>query len=143
MSRAYVPHVCDVLGAALPAALLSGLPSSLHAVLTRRDPLAASVAAGSIALPNETRRARLLLAAVPVHVALSVGWAVVLAFALPRRNPIAEGTLAGLAIAAIDLGILGRCYPRIRALPVIPQIADHVAFGIVATRSLVRQGETR
>jgi hypothetical protein len=31
----------------------------------------------------------------------------------------------------LDLGAVGRRYPRIRNLPVAPQLADHVAFGLV------------
>ena len=126
------------LRAAVSASLFSGIPSTVHALVTRRDPLEASVAAGSILLPRETRRVRLLIASVPVHAALSLGWAVVLGYVLPRRNPIAEGSLAGIAIAGLDLGIVGRHYPRIRALPVLPQIGDHVAFGIITAIVLSR-----
>lgn len=129
------------LRAALPAAIFSGVPSTIYALLSQRDPLEAALAAGSIVLPHEQRRLRLLLAAVPVHLALSIGWAVVLVKTLPRRNLIREGALAGLAIAAIDLGVIGRPYPRIRALPLLPQIADHVAFGVIASVALSRHEE--
>ncbi len=128
------------LRAAVPAALVSGLPSTVHAVLAGRDPLEPSVAAGSILAPREQRSLPLLAAAVPVHLALSAGWAVVLAGVLPRKRPLLEGTLAGLTIAAIDLGLVGRRYPRIRALQTMPQVADHVAFGIVTALALTRQG---
>lgn len=126
----------DALRAALPAATLSGAPSTLHALATGRDPLDAAVAAGSILLPNERRRGRLLLAAAPVHVSISVLWSLVLAVLLPRKNPILEGTAAGLVIASIDLGLIGRRYPLIRALDPVPQVADHIAFGIIAARML-------
>jgi hypothetical protein len=39
------------------------------------------------------------------------------------------GALAGLGIAALDLGLIGRRFPRVRALPQLPQVADHVAYG--------------
>ena len=129
----------DVLRAGLPAALLSGLPSTAFAIFRRRDPLEASVAAGSILLPRERRRGRLLMAAIPVHLALSAVWTVAIAVVLPRRKPLAEGTLAGLAIAALDLGVIGRRFPRIAALQTGPQIADHIAFGIIAAAGLARQ----
>ena len=128
----------ESLRVALPAALLSGLPSTIHALVLGRDPLEATVAAGSILLPKEQRRARLLIAAVPVHLLLSVAWAVVLAAVLPRRRPLVEGTAAGLAIAAIDLGVVGRLFPRIRALQPLPQVADHIAFGIITAAALPR-----
>jgi hypothetical protein len=118
------------------AAVLSGAPSTLHAVATGRDPLEATLAAGSILLPGEMRRAHLLAAAVPVHLALSLGWAVVLDRAGVRTAR--AGAVAGLAIAALDLSIAGNRFPRIRALPVLPQLADHVAFGAIAGRMLGR-----
>ena len=127
------------LRAAIPAAVLSGIPSTFHALVTKTDPLEASIAAGSILLRNEQRRDRLLIAAVPVHLGLSAGWAVILAAALPLRNPVGEGALAGLGIAAIDLAVIGSRYPRIRALRPLPQIADHVIFGVVASVALSRQ----
>lgn len=127
------------LKAGLPAALFSGLPSTAYAVRHKRDPLEATVAAGSILLPREQRRGRLLMAAIPVHLTLSAAWTVAIAVVLPRRNPLAEGTLAGLVIAALDLGVIGRRFPRIRALQTGPQIADHMAFGIIAATELTRQ----
>jgi hypothetical protein len=81
----------------------------------------------------------LVLAAVPVHLALSFGWALVLAAVLPRRHTVAWGTLAGLAIAALDLGIVGRRVQRIRALPLIPQVLDHVAYALTVAVVLERR----
>ncbi|MDX6439173.1 MAG: hypothetical protein QOF45_1756 [Gaiellaceae bacterium] len=125
-----------VIRAAAWAAALSGAPSTLHALVTGRDPLEAVVAAGSILLPGETRRGRLLAAAVPVHLALSLGWALVLERAGVRGA--ARGALAGLAIGALDLGAGARVFARVRALPLLPQLADHAAFGAVAAHVLAR-----
>ncbi len=72
----------------------------------------------------------LLAAAVPVHLALSLGWAGVIAAALPRRAEPASGVVAGLGIAALDLSVIGRRIPAIRALPQGRQWADHMAFGL-------------
>ena len=124
--------------AAVPAAVLSGTPSTAHAIATGADPLEASAAAGSILLPNEKRLGRLLAAAVPVHLALSFGWAIALAATLPLKRPVTEGATAGLAIAAFDLGVMGRLFPRSRALPPLPQVADHVAFGVITAIALAR-----
>ena len=123
-----------VIRAAVWAAALSGAPSTLHALATGRDPLAASLAAGSVLLPSETDRARLLAAAVPVHLGVSLAWTLVLDRAGIRTAR--GGAVAGLAIAALDLGVLGRRYPRVRALPLGPQVADHAAFGAIAARLL-------
>jgi hypothetical protein len=125
-----------VLRAAAVAAALSGIPSTVHAIVTGRDPLEATLAAGSILLPDETRSTRLLAAAVPVHLALSLGWTV----ALDRGGVrgARAGAVAGLAIAALDLGVVGRRFPRVRALPLLPQLADHAAFGAFAGLFLAR-----
>jgi hypothetical protein len=135
--------VQDAIVAGGTAALTSGAPSTLHALLTRRDPLEAALAAGTIILPRERRRSRLLIAAAPVHVALSLGWAIVLAMFLPRRRTVPAATVAGLAIAALDLGVIGRRFPSIRALQPLPQVADHIAYGATVGAVLVRRRANR
>ena len=130
----------DGLVAGAVAALLSGAPSTLHALATRTSPLEATLAAGTLLAPSRTSsRTVLLLAAVPVHLALSFGWALLLAAVLPRRRTVAWGTLAGLAIAALDLGVIGRRFPRIRALAPVPQVLDHVAYGATVGAVLSRR----
>jgi hypothetical protein len=119
-----------VLRAAAWAATLSGIPSTVHALATGRDPLEAALAAGSVLLPRETSRARLVVAAVPVHLALSLAWTLALDRAGVRTAR--GGALAGLAVAALDLGVSGRRFPRVRVLPLGPQLADHAAFGAIA-----------
>jgi hypothetical protein len=118
------------------AAVVSGAPSTLHALATGRHPLEATLAAGSILLPGETQRTRLLAAAVPVHLALSFGWTLALDRAGMRGA--GRGALAGLAIGVVDLSFAARVLPRIRALPLLPQLADHVAYGAVAGHVLAR-----
>jgi hypothetical protein len=126
----------DGLVAGGVAAVVSGAPSTFHALVTGRDPLAATLAAGSLLLPRETRSEGLLLAAIPVHVAISLGWGLALARVLPRRPSLAAGAVAGIAVAALDLGLVGRRFARIRALPLWPQLADHVAYGITVAAVL-------
>ncbi len=82
-------------------------------------------------LPREARSAPLLLAAVPVHIGISLGWALVLARVLPRRGTVGWGAVAGLAIAALDLNVPGARTAAVRELVTWPQVADHVAFGVV------------
>jgi hypothetical protein len=120
----------DVLAAGLAGAVLSGLPSTVITLARGEDVLEGARAAGAILLPSERRTGVLLAAAAPVHLALSLGWAAALARVLPRdrRGPV-YGAAAGLAIAALDLGEIGRRIPAIRALPQPRQWADHVAFG--------------
>ncbi|MFC5730217.1 hypothetical protein [Nocardioides vastitatis] len=136
--------VRDAVAGGLAGAIVGGAPSTLHALLTGRDPLAASYAAGRMVLPSEQRPARLLAAAVLAHGALSLGWAVPIAAATPPRRAALFGAAAGLAVAALDLGVVGRRIPAIRALPQGAQVADHVAYGVVVAlvcaRRRVRRG---
>ena len=68
--------------------------------------------------------------------AITVWWTVVLDRVLPKRRPVIEGAVAGLAIAALDLGVVARRYPAIRELDTVPQVLDHLAFGVVAATAL-------
>lgn len=131
--------LADALAAGSVAAVLSSAPSTLHALLTGRDPLEASLAAGTLLLRGERRPARLLPAAAVAHVALSLGWAVVLAAVLPRRRGMPAAVVGGLAIAGLDLGLVGRRLERIRALPLVPQVLDHVAYAVTVAAVLERR----
>ena len=126
------------LAAGLVAGAVSGVPSTLAALARGRDPLEATLAAGSILLPREPRRGRLVVAAAPVHLGVSLFWGVVLERVLPVRHRVVAGAAAGLAIAALDLGVLARPFPRVRALPLAPQLADHIAYGATAGFLLAR-----
>jgi hypothetical protein len=120
----------DALAAGTAGAILSGVPSTAITLLRRESLLDGATAAGSILLPGERRTGLLLAAAVPVHLALSLGWAAVMSALLPRRAIVPAAVAGGLAIAALDLEVIGRVFPRIRALPQGRQWADHVAYGL-------------
>ena len=124
--------------AGLLAAVTSGTPSTLVALVRGEDVLDGARAAGTMVLPRETRTVPLLAAATPVHLALSVGWAVVLDRALPRGREVPGGVAGGLLIAALDLGVIGRRLPAIRSLPQPRQWADHVAYGLTVGAVLAR-----
>lgn len=125
------------------AAVVSGAPSTVHALWAGRDPLEATLAAGSIVLPDEQRRGRLIASAGLTHGAISLFWGLVLARVLPRSHTTSCGAAAGLAIAAIDLGLIGRRFPRLRALPAAPQVADHLVFGAVVGAVVARRRRER
>jgi hypothetical protein len=116
--------VRDRAAAGLIAAVVSGAPSTLWALARGRDPLEATRAAGSIVAPHADGPA-LLAASAAVHLTVSLFWASV----LPRGLGARRGAFAGLAIAALDLGVLGRRFPHIRELALAPQLADHTFFG--------------
>ncbi|MGK3208285.1 hypothetical protein [Amycolatopsis sp. MEPSY49] len=116
------------------AAVVSGLPSTAHALLTGRDVLAATRAAGTL-LPGRRDRPG-IAAGLVAHVLVSTFWTGVLAGT--RCRGVARGALAGLAIAVLDLCVAGRAYPAVRALPHAPQVLDHLVFGAVAGALLDR-----
>jgi hypothetical protein len=120
----------DVLAAGLAGAVLSGVPSTAWTLLEGGDPLESARAVGKVLLPGSQRTVLLLAAAAPVHLGLSLGWAAVLAAVLPDRAEPLTATVGGLAIAALDLAVLGRFFAPIAALPQGRQWADHVAFGL-------------
>ena len=122
--------VAGIRGGAV-AGIVSGAPSTVHALVTGRSPLESVAAAGPLVAPGASSPAGLAVRGVMAHAALSLGWGALLGVALPRRAPVVGGAVAGLVIAAIDLGVVARRYPRIRALSAGPQVADHVAFGAV------------
>ena len=141
------PALRDGFWAGAVAGVLSGAPSTLHSVLTGRDPLAAARAAGNLLFPADASPSALLLAGGLAHTVLSLGWGTVVAVAVRRTSlpPVIAGLAVGAAIAAVDLGVLahgplGRRWPLIRNLPVGPQVADHLAFGAVAGAVLQRRG---
>ena len=132
------------LRAGAVAAVLSGAPSTVHALASGRSPFDAVEAAGTLLLPDDAPPSARAAAGVLAHGAISLGWGVVLAVVLPRRRTVVWGALAGLAIAGLDLGVLGRRrWPRIRALPLGPQVADHVAFGALVGAVVSRAGRRR
>ena len=119
-----------ILRAALVAGVLSGVPSTVHAVVTRRSVLASTRAAGT--LLGRATVARGVLA----HVGVTCAWTTVLWLVLPDRRTAMWGAIGGLGIGLLDLGIARRRFPAIAALPRWPQLADHVAFGALVGATL-------
>ncbi|MCR6488014.1 hypothetical protein M8542_34835 [Amycolatopsis sp. OK19-0408] len=123
------------------AAVVSGIPSTVHALCTGRDILAATRAAGTVCPGRRDRPG--VAAGLVAHVLVSAGWTAVLA-AIARRRRLGSfrGAAAGLAIAALDLGVAGRAYPAVQALPRAPQVLDHLVFGAVTGALLDRPHRT-
>jgi hypothetical protein len=116
------------------AATFSGLPSTLYALHTggsfrsaARYVYDATCAVGTLVPPG---RPSFMRGAI-VHVGISVALGEAFARTLPQRRSIVWGATAGLAIGVINVGMTGRRFPAISALPFIPQLADNVAFGVL------------
>lgn len=117
----------DIAVATAVASVVSGAPSTVHALATGRNVFDAARAAGTL-LPGRRDRPG-LVAGLIVHFGISAFWGLVLARVLPRRHTTAWGAFAGLAIAAVSLPTIGRRRHAIAALPRVPQWIDNVAFG--------------
>ena len=120
-----------IVGAWLWSAALSGIPSTVHALATGGDPFQATAAAGTLIVDDGRPRRDLIVAAIPAHLAVSLLWTLLLAAGLPKRGRVLAGALAGVAIHLFDMNVVGRAFPRIAALPRGPQLADHIAFGLL------------
>jgi hypothetical protein len=105
--------------------------------------LASTRAVGRAVFPNMQNGTVLFLTGGVSHVAISLGWGVVLGRALPHRRTVVAGVAAGLGIAALDLGVIGRRLPTIRALAPLPQVLDHIAYGAVVGAVLSRRRSAR
>jgi len=122
------PSIARIVAAGAVAAAISGVPSTIWALLTGGDPLAAARAAGTL-VPGRRARPGLVAGAV-AHVAVSTVWTAALGLTAQRvRVGAISGAAVGLGIAVLDLEVVGRRYPAIAVLPRPPQWADHVAFG--------------
>lgn len=123
------------LTGAAAAAVFGGIPSTVHAVATGRDPREALRAAGTL-VPGRRDRPS-LIAGTAVHACVSAVWDAVLSGLDHRRRlGVRGGAIAGGVIAVVDLELIGRAYPEIRALPRIPQWLDHLVFGAIVGASI-------
>src|SRR5215218_913640 len=100
-------HLRIGLRAGAVAGVLSGIPSTVHAVATGRSPFDSVQAAGTLLVAEDAPSSARAAAGVVAHGAISLGWGLVLATVLPRRRTVVWGALAGLVIAGLDLGVLG------------------------------------
>jgi hypothetical protein len=87
----------------------------------------ATRAVGTLIPPGRPGFARGAIA----HFGISIVCAEALARTLPESNSVGWGAAGGLAIGAVNVGVIGRRFPAIRSLPLIPQLADNLAFGAV------------
>ncbi len=129
----------EVALAALAAGVGGGAPSTLHALLRRRDPFEATRAAGHLVAGAGTPDGRLTVAGLGIHGAVSCAWAALLVPLLRRRrHPVALGAGAGLVIAGVIRVAARRLAPPLAALPAWPQVADHVAYGALVGAVVAR-----
>jgi hypothetical protein len=121
-----------ILEATAVAGILGGAPSAVHALVTGGGVrsvagygLGATRAIGTLVPPGTPGLAR----GVTAHFVVSLLVGELLARVLPDRHPVRWGAGVGLGIGLFNVGVVGRRFPAIRALPLGPQLADNVAFG--------------
>jgi hypothetical protein len=123
-----------VMEATLLAAALSGAPSTVHVFIKRRSLRSAAAyvydatrAIGTLVPPG---RPGFLRGAV-AHLAISGLCGETLARTLPRDHGAAWGAAGGFLFGVIGVGVIGKSFPAISGLPLMPQLADNVMFGMV------------
>jgi hypothetical protein len=132
-----------IVEATVLAATLSGVPSTLHAFIKGRGLRSAAVyvydatcAAGTLVPPGRPGFGRGVL----VHVAISMLCGEGLARTLPVDHSVEWGAAAGLMIGVVNVGVIGRWFPAIRGLPLVPQLVDNMTFGAVFAAMLDHRG---
>ena len=70
------------------------------------------------------------------HAAITVLWTAVIAAVPFARRGVSSGAVAGVVIGAADLSLARRRFPAIAALPTVPQLLDHAAFGALVAATL-------
>ncbi len=122
--------IVDVAIASAWAALLSGFPSTLYALFTGGDPLEDTRAAGAMLISFTSSDTQLIAAAAVVHIAVTLFWASLLAWLLPRRHILWSAIAASAVIAFLDLKLIARWFfPDVYLLDFWPQFADHIVWG--------------
>ena len=130
MNRIDRDWIVDVLVASAWAALVSALPSTLWELFTSGDPLESTRAAGAMLIPYGSSDSALIAAACVAHGLITLFWATIIAWALPRRHIVWTATAAAAAIAFLDIKLIARYFfPDIYLLDFWPEFADHLAWG--------------
>ena len=114
----------------LAATLFSGAPSTLYTLATGSDPLEATRAAGAMLVHPASALPVLVATATAVHFTVSLFWALVFGWALPRRGVVVWSVLGSAAVAVLDLRVIAPAFfPSLAALAFWPQFADHLMWG--------------
>lgn len=122
-----------ILEATIAASLLSASPSvlsSVHGGDVRgawRNGLRATRAIATLVPPARPN----LAVGTATHFGISAAFGWALGRCLPRRRSVLWGAAAGAATGLVGAGLVGRRFDAIRALPLGPQLADNIAFGII------------
>jgi hypothetical protein len=122
-----------VLEATAAASVLAGAPS-LAVALSRggvagawRDGMRATRAIGVLLPPARPN----LVGGAVAHFAISAAAGELFGRLLPVRHSVAWGAAGGTVMGLVNVGLIGRRFPAIRALPFGRQVADNVAFGVI------------
>jgi hypothetical protein len=124
-----------VTEAVVIASVLGGVPSTALALVRARgnvgracaELLASTRAIGVLLPPGHPGVAR----GVAAHGAVSVVMGELLALMLPRRHSLVWAAGAGLLMGVVNVGLIGRRFSSIRAIPLLPQLADNAAFAVI------------
>lgn len=72
-----------------------------------------------------------VVAGAAAHFAISAVVGAAFGRLLPARRSLLWAAAGGAVVGIVGAGIIGRRYPGIRDLPLGPQVADNIAFGVI------------
>jgi hypothetical protein len=116
--------------AALLAGIIGGVPSTLYAIACSGNWLESINAIAAMANAENLSFGWRVSVATAIHFMISFVWSAALMAFLPERWTLLWASVAGAAIAVIDLLLLAPIlFPEVAALSFWPQLADHVVWG--------------
>ena len=112
------------------AGLVGAIPSTVYLLVTGGDVFASVNAIAAMVAANELPVLHRVAVAAAVHFALSFFWTSVLVALIPRRAPVFGAIVASAIITFFDLKVIAPHYfAEVAALALVPQLADHLAWG--------------
>jgi len=122
----------QIIAAGIIGILLSSIPSTIYYRVTSQNILEPFLSIGLIFI-DLSHFYLLILISAALHFLISLFWSMVLKFIIPNKKQLLFGMFTGIAIALIDLIIIGSHIPGIANLEFFPLLADHVLWGIIVT----------
>jgi len=132
----------DTVLAAVPAGLLSVLPSTVWAFASGGHiwrVKEALLTPGALFVGRNAWIGTQISVTIMLHGGLSLFWAGMLCAFLPKQRPVLNGMGAGFSIAVLDLLVIAQAFPAVYSLVFLhrsldsfwPWLADHLMFGAV------------
>lgn len=126
-------YINQILIASIIAAVASGIPSTTYFIISGQNILLSIRAIGLIFFANSYPDYLILFVSACIHLMVSLFWCILLKLLMPQTKPLFFGIMAGIVIAVVDILLIGSHIPAIEHLAFLPQLADHILWGLIVT----------